>query len=325
MTTCTAVSPPESSLVSVVIPTRNEAGRIGSVIGAVLAQDARGRRIEVIVVDDGSADDTVAEARAAGARVLAAEAGQAAGNPAVGRNRGAALAGGDPIVFLDADCMPDADWLGRLLDEHARGAEVVGGSLDLPPDLSLTARCDYYCGWYHVHSRREGGEVSNHPPGNLSVRRDAFARAGGFTEEQPIAYSHEELAWQAAVRRAGGRIVFVPGARVYHYNRAGVGNLLRRNYRWGYSAIESKARTGAAKAAWVYRYPGLLMVGSLPIALGTTAYILGCWARARVVEPLLMLPAVLAARLAYSAGLVVGGIRWMRYGEAAVPVRARWE
>ena len=152
-----------------------------------------------------------------------------------------------------------------------------------------------------------------------------FARAGGFTEEQPIAYSHEELAWQAAVRRAGGRIVFVPGARVYHYNRPGLGNLLRRNYRWGYSAIESKARSGAARAAWVYRHPGLLVAGSLPIALGTTAYILGCWARARVVEPLLMLPAVLAARLAYSAGLVAGGIRWIRHGEAAVPVRARWE
>ena len=140
-----------------------------------------------------------------------AEPGRELGNPAIGRNRGAALAAGDPIVFLDADCAPAADWLGRLLDEHGRGTEVVGGSLDLPPDLSLTARCDYYCGWYHVHSGREGGEVSNHPPGNLSVRRGVFARTGGFTEQQPIAYSHEELAWQAAVRRAGGRIVFVPG------------------------------------------------------------------------------------------------------------------
>jgi glycosyltransferase involved in cell wall biosynthesis len=319
------VFPPDSRLVSVVIPARNEAGRIGPLIRAVLAQDARGRCIEVVVVDDDSTDGTVAEARAEGARVLEAESGGATGNPAVGRNRGAALAAGDPIVFLDADCTPAADWLGRLLDEHARGAEVVGGSLDLPPGLGLTARCDYYCGWYHVHSRREGGEVSNHPPGNLSVRRDVFARAGGFTEEQPIAYSHEELAWQAAVRRAGGRIVFVPDARVYHHNRPGLGNLLRRNYRWGYSAIESKARTGAARASWVYRYPGLLVAGSLPIAVGTTVYILGCWARARVAEPLLMLPGVLAARLAYSVGLVAGGIRWMRYGESAVPVRARWE
>jgi len=127
------------------------------------------------------------------------------------------------------------------------------------------------------------------------------------------------------VRRAGGRIVFVPGARVYHYNRPGFGNLLRRNYRWGYSAIESKARTGAARAAWVYRYPGLLVAGSLPIALGTTAYIIACWTRARVLEPFLLLPAVLAARLAYSAGLVAGGIRWIRHGEAVMPARPRWE
>jgi glycosyltransferase involved in cell wall biosynthesis len=319
------MSGPDPGLVTVVIPARNEAARIGPLVRTVLAQDARARRIEVIVVDDGSTDGTAAAARTAGARVLDPEPGRETGNPAVGRNRGAALAGGDPIVFLDADCSPADDWLGRLLDEHERGAEVVGGSLDLPPDLSLTARCDYYCGWYHVHSRREGGEVSNHPPGNLSVRRDAFSRAGGFTEQQPVAYSHEELAWQAAVRRTGGRIVFVPEARVYHHNRPGFGNLLRRNYRWGYSAIESKAPTGAARAAWVYRYPGLLVAGSLPIALATTAYILGCWARARVLEPLLLLPAVLAARLAYSAGLVAGGIRWIRHGEAAPPLRPRWE
>jgi glycosyltransferase involved in cell wall biosynthesis len=319
------VSGPDPRLVTIVIPARNEAARIGPLVRAVLAQDARARRIEVIVVDDGSTDGTADAARAAGARVLEPEAGREIGNPAVGRNRGAALASGDPIVFLDADCTPADDWLGRLLDEHERGAEVVGGSLDLPPDLSLTARCDYYCGWYHVHSRRQGGEVSNHPPGNLSVRRDVFARTGGFTEQQPIAYSHEELAWQAAMRRAGGRIVFVPQARVYHHNRPGFGNLLRRNYRWGYSAIESKARTGAARAAWVYRYPALLVAGSLPIALGTTAYILGCWLRARVMEPLLLLPAVLAARLAYSAGLVAGGVRWIRHGDGAQPLRPRWE
>ena len=147
----------------------------------------------------------------------------------------------------------------------------MGGSLDLPPGLSAMARCDYYCGWYHVHSRRPGGEVPNHPPGNLSVRREVFARTRGFTEQQPVAYAHEELAWQAEVRRAGGRIMFDPRAIVFHYNRPGFANLLRRNYRWGFSAIESKAPTGAARQAWIYRYPGLLVAGSLPLALASTA------------------------------------------------------
>lgn len=315
----------DAGLVSVVIPARNEAGGIGALVRAILAQRVGGRTVEVIVVDDASTDETAAAARMAGARVIELEGGMNSGNPALARNRGAASATGDPIVFLDADCTPGDGWLRRLLEAHEAGADVVGGALDLPPGLSAMARCDYYCGWYHVHSRRPTGEVPNHPPGNLSVRREVFARAGGFTERQPIAYAHEELAWQSSVRRAGGRIVFEPAAIVYHHNRPGFANLLRRNYRWGYSAIESKARFGAVRAAWIYRYPWVLVVGSLPLALGSTAYILACWIRVPVLEPVLMLPAVLAARLAYSAGLVSGGLRWIRHGEAAGALRARWE
>jgi hypothetical protein len=201
----------------------------------------------------------------------------------------------------------------------------VGGSLDLPAGLEPMARCDYYCGWYHVHSRRPAGEVPNHPPGNVSVRRAAFLATGGFTEQQPIAYAHEELAWQAEVRRAGGRIVFDPRAIAYHYNRPGFRNLLRRNYRWGYSAIESKAPTGAARMAWVYRYPALLLAASLPLAVASTGYIAWCWVRAGALEPVAMLPVVGAARAAYSAGLVAGGVRWMRFGAGAAEVRPRWE
>jgi hypothetical protein len=40
-----------------------------------------------------------------------------------------------------------------ILAAHERGATVKGGALDLPPGLSATARCDYYCGWYLVSSR----------------------------------------------------------------------------------------------------------------------------------------------------------------------------
>jgi hypothetical protein len=221
--------------------------------------------------------------------------------------------------------MPAAGWLARLLAAHDSGQQIVGGSLDLPPQLPAGARCDYYCGWYHVHSGRRAGVVPNHPPGNLSVRRQLFAGSVGFTEQHPVAYAHEELAWQAEVRRLGVEIFFEPTAIVYHRNRPGMGNLLRRNYRWGYSAIESKAQSGAARLAWIYRYPAVLVAASLPLAFGSTAYILSCWVRVGVLEPLLMLPALLAARLAYSAGLVAGGLRWMRHRGVAPAMRPRWE
>lgn len=310
---------------SVVIPARNEGRSITRLIHSVMQQAPPGWAVEVVVVDDGSADDTAARAHAAGARVVELGSRPGGGNPAAARNRGALAAAGDPLVFLDADCLPAPGWLARLLAGHESGAAVVGGALDLPGGLSPMARCDYYCGWYHVHSRRPAGEVPNHPPGNLSVRRDEFARTPGFTEQQPVAYAHEELAWQAEIRRRGGRVVFDPRAIVYHYNRPGFRNLLRRNYRWGFSAIESKAPTGAARLAWIYRYPALLVAASLPLALATTGYIVGCWVRAGALEPVLMLPYVLAARLAYSAGLIAGGLRWMRFGPAASEARPRWE
>jgi glycosyltransferase involved in cell wall biosynthesis len=311
--------------VSVIIPVRNEAGTIGRLVASVLEQSPPSWSTEVVVVDDGSDDGTAEAARGAGARVLELGVRPDGGNPAAARNRGARIAAGDPLVFLDADCLPADGWLGRLLAGHDTGAAVVGGALDLPDGLPAMARCDYYCGWYHVHSRRPAGDVPNHPPGNLSVRRAEFAGTRGFTETQPVAYAHEELAWQAEIAGHGGRIVFEPRAVVYHYNRPGFRNLLRRNYRWGYSAIESKAPTRAARFAWVYRYPAAVTAAALPLALGTTGYIVWCWLRVGVLEPAAMLPWVLAARLAYSAGLVAGGVRWIRFGPAAAEARPRWE
>ncbi len=311
--------------VSVIIPARNEEGSIGRLIASVRAQLSDGAPLEILVVDDGSTDSTAETARRAGAVVLSLTPEGSGGNPAVARNRGAWAASGEVLVFLDADCSPAAGWLARLLAAHAAGATVVGGALDLPAGLSAMARYDYFCGWYHVHSRRRPGKVPNHPPGNLSVDRETFLHTQGFTEQQPVAYAHEELAWQAEVRRAGGHILFDPGAIVFHHNRPGFRNLLRRNYRWGYSAIESKASSGAARMAWLYRHPVLLVAASAPLALASAVYIVSCWVRVGMMEPLVAFPVVLSARLAYSAGLIAGGLRWMRFGSAAPEVRARWE
>jgi glycosyltransferase involved in cell wall biosynthesis len=312
--------------VSVVIPARNEAPSIAAVVQAVLRQSASGVRVEVLVVDDGSTDGTGQAAAAAGARVLRLEPTAGGGNPARARNRGAAEAHGDPIVFLDADCTPAPGWLAALLAAHDSGAAAVGGSLALPPGLPLSARCDYYCGWYHVHPRRGRGSVVNHPPGNLSVRRSAFAATRGYSETYPLAYSKEELGWQADLRSAGHSILFEPAAVAYHRNRPGFGNLLRRNYRWAYTAVESKATTGAARMAWMYRHPRLVTASSVVAAPLHTAYVVACWVRAGVLEPLLLLPVVFAARVAYAAGMLVGGLRWLRRPDRSPSGRrSRWE
>jgi glycosyltransferase involved in cell wall biosynthesis len=312
-------NPSSNPTVSVVVPARNAECLIAVVVSSVFGQHRDEVLMEVIVVDDGSTDRTAEEARRAGARVLNSAVPGQDGNPAAARNLGAREAVGDLLIFLDADCVPREGWLDAILAAHARGESVVGGSLELPPGLPLTARCDYYCGWYHVHPDRTAGEVPHHPPPNLSVIRDVFRSTSGFTAVPPMKYTNEERAWQGQVRRSGHRIYFEPGAVALHYNRPGFGNLLRRNYRWGYTAIESKSKTGAARWEWMYRMPRLLIAASPLLAMIHTAYIVSCWVRAGRYEPLLMLPAVLISRFAYAFGMAVGGTRWIRQRRLSGP------
>jgi hypothetical protein len=140
-------------------------------------------------------------------------------------------------------------------------------------------------------------------------------------------YTNEERAWLGELRRAGHRIYFEPKALAFHYNRPGFGNLLRRSYRWGYTAIESKSRTGAARMAWLYRYPYFLILASPLVAFAHAAFIIACWVRAGRYEPLLMSPAVLVSRFAYSFGMAMGGMQWIRRRGAVSPERRprpRW-
>jgi glycosyltransferase involved in cell wall biosynthesis len=310
-------------LVSIVIPARDEAGGITRTVEAVLAQRVAGVCVEVVVVSDGSSDDTAAVARLAGARVI--ELSGSPGNPGAARNRGAAETTGDPIVFLDADCEPRDGWLHALLCAYAEGAKIVGGAIEAAPGQKLAARCSHFCSSYHVHPLRTRGIVPNHPPANLSVRRRVFRSTAGFSEKLPVADGHEELGWQAELKEAGQHIVFEPHAVVLHRNRDGWLDLLRRNYRWAFSAIRSKSSSDTVRFGWLYRRPLLLIIAAPALVLAHTAYTVACWARAGVLEPLIMLPAVLAARLAYGAGLIIGGVRWLAHPSIeSRPFGGRW-
>jgi glycosyltransferase involved in cell wall biosynthesis len=297
--------------VSVVIPARDEASRIAETVRRAFDQDVEGVEIEVIVVDDGSTDETFEIAREAGAHVIQVEAALA-GRPGSARNRGAELAQGDPIIFLDADCTPVTEWMRRILAAHDRGADVVGGSLAIRPDLPASARCDYYCGSYLVHPGRPSGWVRHHPPPNISVRRAAFEATQRFSEGPPYTMVNEERIWQGELLRAGGKIFFEPQAVAYHENRPGLLNLVRRSYRWGYSSIACKAETGATRFPWLFRYPIVAVIGSIPMALAHSEYALFHWVRAGVFEPLWMAPGILLAHLSYGIGATAGGIRWLR-------------
>jgi hypothetical protein len=215
--------------VSVVVPARDEAGRVGECVAAVLAQDAT--VVEVVVVDDGSQDATAAEAEAAGARVVAApapRAGQAgkAAACAVGARQAAA---GRWLAFVDADVVLAPRALSRLLAACLDTGAVAGSPLArqatrtlweelLLPELGLAVaeRLD-------LDAVADPGRPDAFLSGQcLLVRRDAYEAVVGFGA---LAGSLvEDVALARRLKAAGGRLEvrLAPGlAAVRMYGRFG--------------------------------------------------------------------------------------------------------
>lgn len=109
--------------VSVVLAAFEEAATIGAVIRGCIAACPEGA--EVIVVDDGSRDDTAAVSEAAGARVLRLPRNRGKG---FALRKGIEAARGDALVFLDADGQDDPAEIPLLLRRLDEGADLVVGS-----------------------------------------------------------------------------------------------------------------------------------------------------------------------------------------------------
>jgi glycosyltransferase involved in cell wall biosynthesis len=108
-------------LVSAVIPTYNRAHIICDAVESILAQTYQ--EIEVIVVDDGSKDDTLSRLKQYGDRIRVVS--QANAGPAAARNRGIAVAQGELIAFLDSDDL----WLSTKIERQVALLQRAGESV----------------------------------------------------------------------------------------------------------------------------------------------------------------------------------------------------
>jgi glycosyltransferase involved in cell wall biosynthesis len=197
--------------VSVILPARDAAALIGRTLGALERQDLD-EPYEVIVVDNGSRDDTaaVAEGFAVTSQVLRRERGE---GPGAARNAGAAAAAGRVLAFIDADCEPEPQWLRAGL-RAAQGADLVQGAVTPTPGMPVGA--------FDRTLWREGPSAL-YESANLFVRREAFERVGGFSAGLEAAsggdldapFGEDALfGWRAV--RAGARTDFCPEAMVHH-------------------------------------------------------------------------------------------------------------
>jgi rSAM/selenodomain-associated transferase 2 len=157
-------------MISVVIPTLNEAGQIGALLQALQAWRARGA--ELIVIDSGSADDTARLAEPWADIVLTARRGRAAQ-----MNAGAARARGEILLFLHADTRLPDDADTAIVRELARGGRVWG-RFDVDIDgRSPLLRCVAWA--MNLRSRWTGVATGDQA---MFVRRAIFQACGGFPD-----------------------------------------------------------------------------------------------------------------------------------------------
>jgi glycosyltransferase involved in cell wall biosynthesis len=185
---------PRQSLISVVIPSYNNAHLIGRALRSVLEQSLS--PLEVIVVDNHSSDGT-AEVVASFAddrvRFLQVNNG---GVIAISRNHGIRAARGDWIAFLDSDDWWTVDKLARCA-EHFTKADLIYHRLRIvneKPRLSLTR----YIGSWQVrppvleHMLCDGNPIAT---SSVVVRRSLLERTGGFDERREVNAAHDFDGW----------------------------------------------------------------------------------------------------------------------------------
>jgi len=208
---------------SVVIPAHNAAEFLSQCLSALAASTRPAD--EIIVVDDASTDGSGAIAQAAGVRVISLT-GVARG-PALARNRGAAAATGEALVFLDADVAVHPYTLARIenyFSAHLEIAAVFGSYDDAPPALGWVTRYKNLLHHYvHQHSARE---ASTFWAGCGAIRRVAFEAMRGFDESFRNA-SIEDIELGLRMKRAGLTTWLCKDIQVTHLKRWTFTRLLR--------------------------------------------------------------------------------------------------
>jgi GT2 family glycosyltransferase len=205
---------------------------------------------EVVLVDDGSTDDTAYIAAQFPSIRYIHQKNQGLSHA---RNTGAGAAKGEVFVYTDSDCMADVDWLYYLIGSLLSGDYAgVGGPNVSPPAQNWVQACVAAApgGPSHVLLT---DTVAEHIPGcNMAFHRWAFQRVGGFDVEYHKAGDDVDFCWR--LQQAGGVIAFSPTAIVWHHRRFTLRAFFKQQD--GYGEAESLLRfkhliffgpTGAAK------------------------------------------------------------------------------
>lgn len=332
-------------LVTLIMPIRNEEHFIERSLGAVLAQDYPTDRLEILVVDGMSDDDTPTIVQ----QMLADRLnGRLLTNPdrivPTAMNIGLAAAQGDVIVRVDGHTVIAPDYVHRCVEIlQETGVDCVGGTLqtegqtNVARSISLAQSCPFGVGNATFRTGAEEGQFVDTLAFG-AYRREVFNRIGTFDEEL-VRNQDDEFNYR--LRAAGGQIWLDPSIRSIYYARATFRSLWNQYFQYGFYkvCVFQKVSGSAQIRHWIPPLFALAVLGGLPVALivpilrtpylaGLALYLLIDLAvSVRIAtrsgwRHILRLPLVfpilhLSYGLGFWGGLLRFGFPWQRKGESS--------
>jgi GT2 family glycosyltransferase len=198
--------------VSVVVCTHNGAPTLRECLQGLSMLDYPD--YEVIVIDDGSTDETPEIAAEYPVQLVST----ANNGLSRARNRGLALATGEIVAYIDDDACPDPHWLTYLVEAFERGDHCAVGGPNIPPsDAGVVAECVAAAPGGPIHVLLSDS-VAEHIPGcNMAFRREALEAIGGFDAQFTAAGDDVDVCW--LLQERGWTIGFSAAAMVWHHRR----------------------------------------------------------------------------------------------------------
>ncbi|MEK7324805.1 MAG: glycosyltransferase, partial [Chloroflexota bacterium] len=200
---------------SMIVPVRDGGAMFRQCLAAI-----KGSRIsphELIVVDDGSSDESAGWAASAGATVV--KTATPGSGPAIARNLAVTHATGDLLFFCDADVQIQPDTLEhiqRIFTADPGLTALFGSYDDQPGDPGFLSQ--YRNLFHHYVHQHASEEASTFWSGCGIIRRDAFLEQGGFASRYQLP-SIEDIELGCLVKQRGGRIRLDKTLQVKHLKR----------------------------------------------------------------------------------------------------------
>jgi len=219
------------SKIAIIVPVYNAEKEAPDSVGAILGQKRFFDNLEVVVVDDGSTDSTASSLKKLPVTYLY----QSNRGPAAARNAGWIHVKAEIYFFTDSDCIPQDDWVLRMLRAFDPKVDVVAGSYGLKEHSNLLERCIHQELMYrHRHMPQYVNVFGSF---NVAIRSEALKSIGGFNESYKNA-SAEDVDLAYRLTKAGYRIRFQKDAKVIHNHSEHLPGYLRNQFYHGFWRVK---------------------------------------------------------------------------------------